>query len=115
VSYLRREQLHTRWVEREERDEAAPVRSAAPLDHDLEYAQLCERVEAEIARLPERCRLIFIMNRQQDLSYPEIARLLNISVKAVEAQMGRALRALRRSVLPLLTSSVVLFLVESQF
>jgi RNA polymerase sigma-70 factor (ECF subfamily) len=116
VSYLRRERLHARWVEHAKRREAGTVSGVAPLDRDLEYAQLCERVAAEIARLPERCRLIFVMHRQQDLSYAEIARLLGISVKAVEAQMGRALRALRRTVLPLLTSSMVLLLLaESQF
>jgi RNA polymerase sigma-70 factor (ECF subfamily) len=35
------------------------------------------------------------MSREQELSYSEIARLLGISVKTVETQMGRALKALR--------------------
>ena len=48
-----------------------------------------------IERLPARCRLIFTLSRQQGMSYAEIARSLGLSVKTVEVQMGRALRALR--------------------
>lgn len=48
-----------------------------------------------IGRLPARCRLIFMLSRQQDMTYDEIARSLGLSVKTVEVQMGRALKALR--------------------
>ena len=48
-----------------------------------------------IAQLPARCRLIFTLNRHQDLSYSEIAASLGLSIKTVETQMGRALKALR--------------------
>lgn len=45
--------------------------------------------------LPERCRLIFTMRREQGLSYAEIARALDLSVKTVENQMTRAGKLLR--------------------
>jgi len=35
------------------------------------------------------------MHREQALSYRDIARILGISVKTVETQMGRALKTLR--------------------
>jgi len=54
-------------------------------------------VDRAIDALPERCRAVFTMSREQELTYAEIARLLNISVKTVETQMGRALKALRRA------------------
>lgn len=53
-----------------------------------------------IDRLPERCRLVFTMSRDQDFTYNEIARALEISVKTVETQMGRALKALRKALAP---------------
>jgi RNA polymerase sigma-70 factor (ECF subfamily) len=38
-----------------------------------------------------------MMSRQQGLSYKEIAQTLGLSIKTVETQMGRALKALRES------------------
>ena len=62
-----------------------------------------ERQEKEIAAsvyqaieaLPEKCRIIFSMNRFDHLSYAEIAEIQDISIKTVETQMGRALKFLR--------------------
>lgn len=56
-------------------------------------------VHQAIDRLPDRCRLIFTMNRFDHLTYAEIARILQISIKTVETQMGRALAFLREALL----------------
>ena len=50
---------------------------------------------AAIAALSEPQREVFTMNREQGLTYNEIAEILGISVKSVEARMGRALKQLR--------------------
>jgi len=50
--------------------------------------------------LPDRCREIFELSRTNGLKYLEIAALLGISVKTVEAQMGKALRVLREELSP---------------
>ena len=55
------------------------------------YRQLLEAIE----QLPPQCEKIFRMSRFDDMKYAEIARELNISVKTVEAQMGKALKMLR--------------------
>jgi len=47
--------------------------------------------------LPERCGRIFRLNRFEGLKYHEIANKLSISVKTVEANMGKALKILRRN------------------
>lgn len=47
------------------------------------------------AKLPPKTREVFLLSRFNELSYKEISTKLNISVKTVEAQMGRALRYLR--------------------
>jgi len=62
---------------------------------DLEADELARLVESAIARLPERCRMVFLLSRENGLSYAEIAGTLGISVKTVETQMGRALKFLR--------------------
>lgn len=48
-----------------------------------------------LANLPERCREAFEYSRFEGLTYPQIAEKMNISVKAVEALMSRALKSLR--------------------
>lgn len=47
--------------------------------------------------LPERCREIFQMSRKYGLKYHEIAEKLSISIKTVEANMGKALKAFKSS------------------
>jgi RNA polymerase sigma-70 factor (ECF subfamily) len=60
------------------------------------YKELQEKVAAVIEKLPERCGKIFCMSRFEGLKYSEIAQKLSISVKTVEANMGRALREFRK-------------------
>lgn len=56
---------------------------------------LVERINFHIDQLPPKRREIFLLSRQHDLKYREIADRLNISVKTVETQMGLALKELR--------------------
>ena len=48
-----------------------------------------------IVALPTERRNIFLMAKQQGMKYKEIAEQLDISVKTVEGQMGKALKTLR--------------------
>ena len=48
-----------------------------------------------IDALPTERRNIFLMAKQQGMKYKEIAEQLDISVKTVEGQMGKALKSLR--------------------
>lgn len=50
------------------------------------------RIRKAIDELPARCRLIFLLIKEDGLRYREVAELLNISVKTVEAQMAIAMR-----------------------
>lgn len=50
------------------------------------------RIRKAIDELPARCRLIFMLIKEDGLRYKEVAELLNISVKTVEAQMAIAMR-----------------------
>jgi RNA polymerase sigma-70 factor, ECF subfamily len=62
----------------------------------LNYRELQERIARVIENLPERCGRIFCMNRFEGLKYNEIAKKLSVSVKTVEANMGRALKEFRK-------------------
>lgn len=61
----------------------------------LETAELEKEIEIALQSLPEKCREVFELNRQDGLKYAEIAQKLNISIKTVEAQMSKALAIMR--------------------
>jgi len=107
-SYLfgatRNRALNARKRERVERDWQDAVASGEPVaihaypprpDEVLELAEAAGRVRAAVARLPERCRLVMELRWQQGLSYAEIAEVMGISLKGVENQLARGLKALR--------------------
>ncbi len=59
-----------------------------------------EAIEVSVNTLPEKCREIYRLNRENELSYKEIADELGISVKTVDNQMGKALKRLRELLKP---------------
>ena len=59
--------------------------------------ELQKIVDRTLDSLPVRCSNIFKMNRFEGLKYHEIAKRLSISVKTVEANMGKALKMLRKN------------------
>jgi len=62
----------------------------------IEEAELADRINKAIQKLPEKCREIFLLCRFEELKYAEIAARLNISVKTVEMQISIALKKLRK-------------------
>lgn len=76
---------------------------------ELESMELEEKIRGVIDSLPERCRVIFELNRFDGLKYSEIASQLDISVKTVENQMSKALKILREQLAKYLT--ILLWLV----
>lgn len=64
-------------------------------DHLILEDELIKRYNRALDMLPPRCREVFLLSREQDLKYREIALKLNISEKSVESHMRRALQILR--------------------
>ncbi|MCK9422057.1 MAG: RNA polymerase sigma-70 factor [Bacteroidales bacterium] len=69
----------------------------AHLQTDVDLNDLGKAINATLEQMPERCSLIFQMNRFEGKKYREIAEILSISVKTVEAEMGKALQIFRKS------------------
>lgn len=63
----------------------------------LEEAEFKQRLEAAIASLPEGQRVVFLMNRIDKMTYKDIAKTLDLSVKAIEKRMQKALSILRKT------------------
>jgi RNA polymerase sigma-70 factor (ECF subfamily) len=61
----------------------------------LVETEIRDKIARAIDGLPQKCREIFVLNRNENLKYQEIANRLNISVKTVETQMSKALQHMR--------------------
>lgn len=55
-------------------------------------AEMKKMIQEAVNQLPARCKLIFKLVKEDELKYREVAELLQISIKTVEAQMTIALR-----------------------
>src|SRR5688572_1834302 len=75
--------------------EAVPDHILTDVNTSLETSELEKAIEIAIQSLPERCRMVFELNRKEGLKYAQIAEKMGISVKTVEAQMSKALSTLR--------------------
>lgn len=75
----------------------------------VQHQELEERFREALKELPEQCRTIFQMSRFEDLKYREIADRLDISVKTVENQMGKALKILRAKLVDFITLLILFF------
>lgn len=54
-------------------------------------------IKKTLKLMPERCSKVFCLNRFEGKKYREIAEMLSISIKTVEADMGKALQMFRKS------------------
>ncbi|THV59211.1 RNA polymerase sigma-70 factor [Flagellimonas alvinocaridis] len=62
------------------------------------YQELVQRIGATVERLPKKCREVYTLSREEQLSHAEISQFLDISTKTVENHISKALKALRSSV-----------------
>ena len=71
--------------------------TSEPVTEVIYYNELQARVARVLERLPERCSMIFRMSRFDGMKYNEIADKLAVSLKTVEADMGKALKEFRKA------------------
>lgn len=56
--------------------------------------EMANRVRLAVNQLPPRCKMIFKLVKEDGLKYKEVAELLDISIKTVEAQVTLAVKKL---------------------
>jgi len=79
----------------------------------LSEKELKRQLEQGINALPEKCKLVFLLSREQNLTNKQIAEELNISEKTVEGHITKALNNLRGSLS--VTLPVLLAILENKF
>ena len=73
-----------------------PSKDHNALDHML-AKESGAKINDLIDKLPTKCKQVFLFSRVHELSYKEIAELMDISPKTVENQIGLALKFLKEN------------------
>lgn len=63
----------------------------------IEYEDLQKAIDNCLAKLPKRCRQIFVMSRYHHKSNREISDELDISIQAVKNQMSKGIKFIRKN------------------
>jgi RNA polymerase sigma-70 factor, ECF subfamily len=118
-AYLRKATVNTalnylehanRWKKHELDEPVVQRLVSGTLAQELPYKELEEKAREAVNDLPVRTRMVFTLIRSEEMSYKEVAEALNISVKAVEKEMMRALRLLREALKDHLNTAIILLL-----
>lgn len=67
-------------------------------NEEFESKDLEKQIQERILNLPPQCRKVFLLSREEQLPYKEIAKQLKISVNTVDQHIKKALRILKNSV-----------------
>lgn len=75
--------------------DAIRIMQEQPVEIEADKYLLREHINNSLRQLPPKCKQIFELSKMNGLTYAEIAEELDISVKTVENQIGKAYRILR--------------------
>lgn len=98
LNYIRHRKVISKYEDRQLQKKEEEINREVLESFDfnsLEFSELEGLIQQAINDLPEKCRQVFIMSRLDGKMNKEISEELDISVKAVEANMTRALKTLK--------------------
>ena len=72
------------------------VLNQEPVNVELEFNELTNKLDEIIEALPERQKEVYLLHKVQGLKYYEIAERLGISINTIENHMSRALKTIRK-------------------
>lgn len=76
----------------EEAPQAEPEPFFSQMLHREQYTEQQQRLAAALDKLPPKCKEVFLLIKLHGMSYKQAAASLEISVKTVENQMGKAIK-----------------------
>lgn len=95
VKFTTFKQIQRTRRQEEIRDTVLPVDGKQLDEEYIDARFLQEYINGLVEKLPEKCQLIFRLSREEHKTNKEISSALNVTEKAVEAQITRALKTLR--------------------
>ena len=114
LNLLRHKKVVNKYLDHslQKREESLNMEVLNAMNFDtVMLTELEELIQVSIDELPNKCRQVFIMIRIDRKKNKEIAAELNITVKAVEANMTRALKVLKKRLsayLPIIFIAIIL-------
>ena len=93
INYIKKNKLETLF------DDQLDTLSDFEADKSLLQKEQQIIIEQIMNNLPPKCKQVFSMSRVDQLSNKEIASLLDISIKTVEAQITKALKIFRKKLI----------------
>ena len=97
ISVLRKKKTENTYIEKVQ-EKIAESKVLNTPDLEMEYHEIKNHVNDVIESMPERRREIFLLSRNEGLTYTEIANKLDISKNTVENQMVSALKTIREKI-----------------
>ncbi len=61
---------------------------------DLEWKEICFKLSLAVEQLPDQCRTVFKLIKEEGFKYRQVAEILGISPRTVETQLFRAIKKL---------------------
>ncbi len=96
IDYLRKNNMREeKWKQTELINRYNPENYIIEQEETLHLKEMQKEIQHCISKLPPQCKKIFQLSRNKGLKNKEIAEILNISIKAVEKQISKALYEIR--------------------
>ena len=106
-----------RLLDRQYKKEKTQLYVAEQFSHAADASfiekELREGIEISVKALPEKCQLIYRLSREQGHSHKQIARQLSISEKAVENQITKAIKVIRRGLASSLPAPLIICFISN--
>ena len=96
AEYFRNQSIRKNHFEQATRDFC---KSSNCTEHDVAYSILVEELDLLVDQLPCQCRNVFKMSRNQGMTNKEIAEKLQVTERAVEYHISKALTFLKKELL----------------
>ncbi|MRG45559.1 RNA polymerase sigma-70 factor [Chitinophaga sp. SYP-B3965] len=71
-------------------------------EKEMEWKEMRLKLDHEVNKLPDQCRKVFKLIKEEGFKYKDVAVILNISSRTVETQLFRAVRRLNEALSPYL-------------
>ncbi|SFE80534.1 RNA polymerase sigma-70 factor, ECF subfamily [Chitinophaga sp. CF118] len=84
----------------------AQLTNSVDPERTMEWKEILFRMDQEVSRLPDQCRRVFKLIKEEGFKYKDVAEILNISPRTVETQLFRAMKRLNEVVGPYMFNRV---------
>ncbi|WP_442591047.1 RNA polymerase sigma-70 factor [Pedobacter sp. AW31-3R] len=85
-------------------DSLMELTAAGNPQDELEKKELFFQLDQAIDSLPQQCKVVFQLVKEEGMKYKEVSEILNISHKTVQAQIFRAMKKLSKEMSPYLSA-----------